>query len=90
MTDAKRRASENYRQNHKEYYREYYKKYRKEHKVKSYSVVYKNRLKMIAEDLEKVKQYNSKFKDNNGNTIVHFDIDHIEYLLKITRGEFDE
>lgn len=76
MTDAKRRASENYRQNHKEYYREYYKKYRKEHKVKSYSVVYKNRLKMMIDKLYCWGEI--------------LDPEFQQEMLKIARGEFDE
>ena len=46
------------------------------------------RLIEVITDLEEVKEKNYYFKDSKGNKIVYMDIDHIDYLIKILKGEY--
>ena len=87
---ARQKASEKYRQTHKEYYKEYYKNYYKNHSKKNYAKIYKDRLDKIINDLNNTLAHNYQFEDKYGNTLTNMDIDHIQHLLKIARGELDE
>jgi hypothetical protein len=45
------------------------------------------RLIEVITDLENTKRLNYNFEDSKGNKIVYMDIDHIDYLIKILKGE---
>ena len=48
---------------------------------------YKLRVEKAIEHLEEVKELNDKHILARDNIIIHLDIDHIEYLLKILKGD---
>lgn len=75
-SEAKRRASENYRIKNKDKYNDYYKKYREKNGQKSYYKVYKNRVEMMMDKLYCWGEI--------------LDPEFQQEMLKIARGECDE
>ena len=49
--------------------------------------VLEKRIEKVVEDLEKTKEINGKSRENS---LINLDIDHINYLINILRGEENE
>lgn len=45
------------------------------------------KINKVIKDLEETKKYNTRIADKKGNILLHIDIDHINYLIKILKGE---
>ena len=48
---------------------------------------YRKRIDKVTDDLRATKEFNPKHHNNN---CISFDIDHIDYLIGILRGDSDE